>query len=108
MRKGEFNIGSHVNSMFRLKCTVNDVGSRNLTDRRQVTYCSKLNIIDGFENGDFQVKRCSKATLDGSIGYVIPISEKTFRRLFMLQNVLTYMIPHHAALNPKSYRCDSL
>ena len=45
-----------------------------------------------------------KATLDGGIGYLIPISEKTFRRLFVLQNALVVMIPHYAGLNPKSYR----
>ncbi len=44
------------------------------------------------------------ATLDGSIGYVIPITEKTFRRLFMLQNALNAMVPHLASLNPKAFR----
>ena len=44
------------------------------------------------------------ATLDGAIGYVIPITEKTFRRLFMLQNALNAMVPQIASLNPKAFR----
>ncbi len=44
------------------------------------------------------------ANLDGGVGYVIPISEKTFRRLFILQNAIYVMKPHNAGLNPKSYR----
>lgn len=86
IRKAEFNVGSHINSFFRLKCKVNDpyLDKRSsLADKRQVTYCS---------------------TLDGSLGYVIPISEKTFRRLFILQNTICAMKPHNAGLNPKAYR----
>jgi len=44
------------------------------------------------------------ASLDGSIGYLLPITEKMYRRLSMLQNVLSTYIPHIAGLNPKSYR----
>ena len=86
VRKAEFNIGSHINSFFRIKCKVNDPSldkRSSLADKRQVTYCT---------------------TLDGSIGYIIPISEKTFRRLFILQNAIFVMKPHYAGLNPKAYR----
>uniref|UniRef100_A0A8C3BMS0 Cleavage and polyadenylation specificity factor subunit 1 n=1 Tax=Cairina moschata TaxID=8855 RepID=A0A8C3BMS0_CAIMO len=31
-------------------------------------------------------------------------SEKTYRRLLMLQNALTTMLPHHAGLNPRAFR----
>ena len=44
VRKAEFNVGSHINSMFRLKCRVNDPNSDKrsaLADKRHVTYCSK-------------------------------------------------------------------
>lgn len=86
IRKAEFNVGSHINSMIRLKCKVNDPSldkRSNLADKRQVTYCTNL---------------------DGGIGYLIPISEKTFRRLFILQNAIFVMKPHYAGLNPKAYR----
>ena len=41
IRKGEFHVGSHINSMFRLKCNVSDPNldkRSNLADKRQVTY----------------------------------------------------------------------
>lgn len=44
------------------------------------------------------------ASLDGSLGYVLPVPEKTYRRLLMLQNVLVTHICHIAGLNPKAYR----
>lgn len=49
--------------------------------------------------------RCpSLATLDGGIGLLLPMQEKTYRRLLMLQNALTTMLPHHAGLNPRAFR----
>lgn len=44
------------------------------------------------------------ASLDGSLGYILPVPEKTYRRLLMLQNVLVTHICHIAGLNPKAYR----
>lgn len=44
------------------------------------------------------------ATLNGGLGYVLPLPEKTYRRLFMLQNVLLLHIEHLCGLNPKQYR----
>ncbi len=44
------------------------------------------------------------ASLDGSIGFVLPVTEKIYRRLFMLQNALNVYMPHSAGLNPKGYR----
>lgn len=46
----------------------------------------------------------SAATLDGGIGLLLPMQEKTYRRLLMLQNALNTMLPHHAGLNPKAFR----
>lgn len=45
------------------------------------------------------------ATLDGGVGLLLPMQEKTYRRLLMLQNALTTMLSHHAGLNPKAFRC---
>ena len=44
------------------------------------------------------------ATLDGGMGYCLPLPEKTYRRLFMLQNVLLTHMEHLCGLNPKSFR----
>ncbi|TNN31027.1 Cleavage and polyadenylation specificity factor subunit 1 [Liparis tanakae] len=35
---------------------------------------------------------------------LLPMQEKTYRRLLMLQNALNSMLPHHAGLNPKAFR----
>lgn len=44
------------------------------------------------------------ATLDGGIGYILPIPEKVYRRLLMLQMKMNSGLPHWAGLNPKPYR----
>ena len=44
------------------------------------------------------------ASLDGGIGYVIPLPEKTYRRFSMLQSKLVTGLPHAAGLNPKGFR----
>nr|KAJ0206376.1 hypothetical protein LSAT_V11C500271700 [Lactuca sativa] len=43
-------------------------------------------------------------TLDGSIGYIAPLAELTFRRLQSLQKKLVDDVPHVAGLNPRSFR----
>lgn len=43
-------------------------------------------------------------TLDGGLGYILPLPEKTYRRLFMLQNVLLTHTAHLCGLNPKAFR----
>ena len=47
---------------------------------------------------------CAPATLDGGLGYLLPIAEKTYRRLHMLQIKLVQGLPHTAGLNPKAFR----
>lgn len=42
--------------------------------------------------------------MDGGLGYCVPLPEKTYRRLLMLQNVLLTHIEHLCGLNPKSFR----
>lgn len=49
----------------------------------------------------------STATLDGGVGLLLPMQEKTYRRLLMLQNALNSLLPHHAGLNPKAFRFAS-
>jgi hypothetical protein len=34
-------------------------------------------------------------------GHILPVAEKTYRRLLMLMNVMTSNLPHTAGLNPK-------
>ncbi|XP_053401547.1 cleavage and polyadenylation specificity factor subunit 1-like [Mercenaria mercenaria] len=87
LRRADFNAGSHINTMFRVRCKLSDPSTeKKLTgpiERRHVTYF---------------------ASLDGSLGYLLPISEKVYRRLLMLQNALNMQLPHTAGLNPRAYR----
>ncbi|GBP39414.1 Cleavage and polyadenylation specificity factor subunit 1 [Eumeta japonica] len=50
------------------------------------------------------VHRFIRPSLDGGLGYVLPLSERTYRRLLMLQNVLNNYCCHIAGLNPRAYR----
>lgn len=87
VRKADFHLGQHINHMFRVRSKITDpsASGRILTgwEKRQVLWF---------------------ATLDGAFGHLLPCSEKTYRRLLMLQNVLLTSIPHVAGLNPKSFR----
>lgn len=76
--------------------------------------CGKTSISHGLVSAGAGVSRdwggqlgshsISSATLDGGIGLLLPMQEKTYRRLLMLQNALTTMLPHHAGLNPRAFR----
>ncbi|XP_050434268.1 cleavage and polyadenylation specificity factor subunit 1 [Adelges cooleyi] len=87
IRRGDFNLGSNVNTFFRLRCKQSTLSA----ERREVIGSDKQHVT-------------MYATLDGSIGYIVPIHEKNYRRLLTLQNILVRNIPHLAGLNPKAYR----
>jgi hypothetical protein len=44
------------------------------------------------------------ATQDGSIQLLIPIEEKLFQRLLLLEQIMNVLLPTTLALNPKEYR----
>uniref|UniRef100_A0A8C5DIP8 Cleavage and polyadenylation specificity factor subunit 1 n=1 Tax=Gouania willdenowi TaxID=441366 RepID=A0A8C5DIP8_GOUWI len=86
LRRADFNVGANVNTFWRMPCRgVQDAGSKKAQnwDNKHITWF---------------------ATLDGGIGLLLPMQEKTYRRLLMLQNALNFMLPHHAGLNPKAFR----
>ncbi|CAG2109128.1 unnamed protein product [Medioppia subpectinata] len=87
LRRADFHFGSNINSFFRIGCKI----PANITDKRvkQQLQCRHITMF---------------ASLDGSLGYFLPVSEKTYRRLLMLQNVLTVSLQHTAGLNPKAFR----
>lgn len=43
-------------------------------------------------------------TLDGNIGYLIPLEEKLFKRLLLVQQILTTLLPTTFFLNSKEFR----
>uniref|UniRef100_G1RI66 Cleavage and polyadenylation specific factor 1 n=1 Tax=Nomascus leucogenys TaxID=61853 RepID=G1RI66_NOMLE len=83
LRRADFHVGAHVNTFWRTPCR----GATEGLSKKSVVWENKH--ITWF------------ATLDGGIGLLLPMQEKTYRRLLMLQNALTTMLPHHAGLNPQ-------
>lgn len=85
LRRADYHLGQKVNAMFRVACNFKQQFDKKVAayDNKHLTFFS---------------------TLDGGFGFVLPLPEKTYRRLFMLQNVLLTHSAHLAGLNPKSYR----
>ena len=46
------------------------------------------------------------ATVDGSIGFILPVPERMYHRLNMLQTKMTQGFSHPAGLNPKAARLN--
>jgi Pre-mRNA cleavage and polyadenylation specificity factor len=44
------------------------------------------------------------ASLDGALGFFLPLPEKNYRRLLMLQNVMVTHTSHTGGLNPRAFR----
>lgn len=86
LRRADFNAGANINTFWRMPCR----GALDGSSKKALTWDNKH--ITWF------------ATLDGGIGLLLPMQEKTYRRLLMLQNALNTMLPHHAGLNPKAFR----
>lgn len=85
LRRADYHLGQKVNCMFRVACNF-----KQQFDKKVLAYDNKHLTFFG--------------TLDGGFGFVLPLPEKTYRRLFMLQNVLLTHSAHLGGLNPKSYR----
>lgn len=82
MRRGDFHVGSQVQTMVRLPQ------------------------IEKTEKGLEYSRRhfCLCGTFSGSISVLSPISEKTFKRLSTLYGQLVNNVQHVAGLNPRAYR----
>ncbi|XP_033987005.1 cleavage and polyadenylation specificity factor subunit 1-like [Trematomus bernacchii] len=86
LRRADFNAGANINTFWRMPCR----GALEAGSKKALSWDNKH--ITWF------------ATLDGGVGMLLPMQEKTYRRLLMLQNALNSMLPHHAGLNPKAFR----
>ncbi|XP_062460941.1 cleavage and polyadenylation specificity factor subunit 1-like, partial [Pezoporus occidentalis] len=86
LRRADFHVGARVNAFWRTRCRGGGEGGArrgSAWDQRHVTWF---------------------ATLDGALGLLLPMQEKPYRRLLMLQNALSTALPHLAGLNPRAYR----
>lgn len=105
IRRGDFNIGSLANVFLRVRCkTSAGLGASRemkiaLADKRQCTFIGKYILL---------YTKCSISiylgTLDGGLGCLLPIPEKVYRRLSMLQIKMTQGLRHLGGLNPKAFR----
>ena len=92
IRRTEFHLGSQVIDSFRIRCVPLLCQGSNMQQQQQQLRPTDLRQLTVY------------ASLDGSLGFLLPITEKTYRRLQMLQNIMTSHLPHLAGLNPKAYR----
>ncbi|XP_065175415.1 cleavage and polyadenylation specificity factor subunit 1-like [Sycon ciliatum] len=89
LRRADIHVGTRVSSLWRTAVRPAAVHGRKglqlvvRRDKRHVTWFSGM---------------------DGSVGYVIPVAEKTYRRLLRLQDKLITFLPHYAGLHPKGFR----
>uniref|UniRef100_A0A8V5GUA3 Cleavage and polyadenylation specific factor 1 n=1 Tax=Melopsittacus undulatus TaxID=13146 RepID=A0A8V5GUA3_MELUD len=83
LRRADFHVGSRVNVFWRTRCRGGGERRGSAWDQRHVTWF---------------------ATLDGGLGLLLPMQEKPYRRLLMLQNALSAALPQLAGLNPRAYR----
>eukprot|EP00123_Amoebidium_parasiticum_P016813 comp23593_c0_seq1/m.40045 comp23593_c0_seq1/g.40045 ORF comp23593_c0_seq1/g.40045 comp23593_c0_seq1/m.40045 type:complete len:1411 (-) comp23593_c0_seq1:334-4566(-) len=81
LRKADFHVGSRINSMVR-------IGMRDLPGDK-FAKVRHLNYI---------------GTMDGGLGFVAPVAEKTYRRLNTLQSRMVTQLLHVAGLNPRAHR----
>ena len=109
-----FDIWQHLRSLFQRRIAMGKDKWKSTLDNKnilnnglsQTRVVRNLYCVCRFKL--YSTARCVllfvSASLDGSIGFILPITEKTYRRLLMLQNALNVHIPHTAGLNPKAYR----
>ncbi|XP_055705403.1 cleavage and polyadenylation specificity factor subunit 1 [Phlebotomus papatasi] len=90
LRKADYHLGQRINTMFRIQCHLREHQRQDQLERRISNYDHKHITFFG--------------TLDGGLGFCLPLPEKTYRRLFMLQNLLMVHSSHLCGLNPKVFR----
>lgn len=88
LRRADYHLGAHVTSLCRLRGKVpsalaDDPAESIYSRRKHLTlYC----------------------TVDGSVGFLYPISESVYRQFQTLQNEMNVSLAHVAGLNPKAWR----
>lgn len=113
LRRADFHVGAHVNTFWRTPCRGAAEGPSKKSvvwENKHITWFGESRVrwgqVCGAGQGTVSPAHAvpPAATLDGGIGLLLPMQEKTYRRLLMLQNALTTMLPHHAGLNPRAFR----
>lgn len=87
LRKADFHLGSYVTKMQR-------IGHLSLPEI----------VEDHHEHPPGRRHLVILSMINGSIGYLTPIHEETYRRLYVLQSKMTLFLQHLCGLNPKAFR----
>ncbi|KAI5737751.1 hypothetical protein M8J76_016444 [Diaphorina citri] len=83
IKKTDFHLGQHVNTFFKIRCKPSPISDAPGARSRFLTWY---------------------ASLDGALGFFLPLPEKNYRRLLMLQNVMVTHTSHTGGLNPRAFR----
>ncbi|XP_026677670.1 cleavage and polyadenylation specificity factor subunit 1 [Diaphorina citri] len=83
IKKTDFHLGQHVNTFFKIRCKPSSISDAPGARSRFLTWY---------------------ASLDGALGFFLPLPEKNYRRLLMLQNVMVTHTSHTGGLNPRAFR----
>ncbi|KAL7691811.1 putative cleavage/polyadenylation specificity factor, A subunit [Plasmopara halstedii] len=86
LRVSDFHLGVQVSSMFRKQVDAVVSGTNRQEGAFPLCY---VNIL---------------GTSEGGVSALVPVSERVFRRLFTLQNVMVNTLPQNCALNPREFR----
>lgn len=86
VKRGDIHVGQHIGCMWRIGTVQLDRGTGLTNDSYSLAHITMM------------------ATLDGGISMLVPVTEKLYRRLTMLQNYLYTSATHTAGLNPKGFR----
>ena len=89
LRVSDFHLGVQVASMFRKRVDGTSAVVPATRGRTAAPPSCYVNIM---------------GTSEGGVGALIPVSERAFRRLFTLQNVMVNTLPQNCALNPREFR----
>lgn len=83
LRKADFHLGSYVTKMQR-------IGQLSLQSMD----------IDSVFRRHFVIL----SMVNGSVGYITPIREESYRRLYVLHSKMTLFLQHRCGLNPRAFR----
>ncbi|KAL4102467.1 hypothetical protein PRIC1_006212 [Phytophthora ramorum] len=89
LRVSDFHLGVQVASMFRKRVDAHGPVVPATNGRPSALPSFYVNVMGSSEGG---------------VGALIPVSERVFRRLFTLQNVMVNTLPQNCALNPREFR----
>lgn len=101
---GDIYMGSRILNLSVLICNSKSIESNICNSISNEVNSSVSNEKEEKEDGESIISCLSFGSLDGNIGYLIPINEIYYKRLYVLQGVLRNVLIEYCGVNPKEYR----